>query len=160
MAVIEWSGGAGGAVVLPALRSIGRDGLALSRSLRSDPANPRDRGLATVAWIPRNLLVRWGLEIAALYPEVGPIAIWPREVSTERTALALAVGGLVAAGRPVGSVPPVMCAGRPPMRRSRPAVCHEVRADVEGRRVELAVWEVFRFATGPDAAALVESRAA
>jgi len=70
------------------------------------------------------------------------VAVWPVEVSAGRTAVALAVGGLIAVGRPAGSVPPVVCAGKPPMRRSRPTVCHEVRAEVGGRRVALVVWEL------------------
>jgi hypothetical protein len=48
--------------------------------------------------------------------------------------------------RPVGAVAPVVCAGRPPIRRSRPTASYDVRAEVAGRSVELAVWEVFPFA--------------
>ncbi|MBL7486761.1 hypothetical protein I6A60_38215 [Frankia sp. AgB1.9] len=155
-AVIEWSGGVG-AVVVPVLAPLGRDGLALTRPFGSDP---RGAGSAGVAYIPRPLLVRWALEIVATCPEVGPVAVWPHGVAVEQTALALAVGGLLAAARPVGSVAPVVCAARPPIRRSRPTASYEVRAEVEGRRVDLAVWEVFPFARPTAVTGLPVGRAA
>jgi len=106
---------------------------------------------------PRRLLVRFALEMAVTRPEAGPWAVWLAGVPAVWTAVALAVGGLIAAGRPVGSVPPVTCAGDPPVSKSRPMVCHDVRAQLAGgRRVELPVWEICRFGQ-PAASQLVAS---
>jgi len=157
-AVIEWSGGVDGPVVLPVLAPQGRDCLITSRTPGSDPAvfSPR----LGVWWVPRRLLVRFAMEMAVGHPEVGPIAVWLADVPAVHTAVALAVGGLIAAGRPVGSVPPVTCAGDPPVRKTRPMVCHDVRADLgAGRRVEMPVWEI-RAIDRPTAGRLVDSAVA
>jgi len=139
-AVIEWSGGVGGPVVLPVLAPLERDGVVMSRTFGADPAAPSSR--RGVMYVPRRLLVRFALGTAVLHPEVGPMAVWLMEVPAIQTAVALAVGGLIAASRPAEAVPPVVCAGPPPVRRTRPMICHDVRAELGGRRVELAVWEI------------------
>ncbi|MBL7488195.1 hypothetical protein I6A60_27935 [Frankia sp. AgB1.9] len=155
-AVIEWSGGVGRAVEVPALAPLGRDGLVMARPF----ASPEGRSSGPVGvLVPRRLSVRWAFELVATYPEVGPIAVWPREVSAASTAVALAFGGLLAAAAPAGSLAPVVCAGRPPVRRTRPLVCHDVRANVNGRRVEVAVWELRPFARAA-AIALTNGQAA
>ena len=62
----------------------------LSRPLGSDPADPR-RGLAALTFTHRSYLVRTALDMVRLYPEVGPVAIWPHGVPADWTALALAL---------------------------------------------------------------------
>ncbi|MBL7490328.1 hypothetical protein I6A60_33720 [Frankia sp. AgB1.9] len=144
-ALIEWIGGRGVSVELPALTPLGHDGLVLSRSLASVLSGSAAKPGAVL--VPRRLLVRCALELAGAHPEVGPAAVWPVEVPAVWTAVALAFGGVLAAGR-AGVVGPVVCAGRPPMRRSRPAVRHDVRARLDGGWLYLVVWEVSAFATG------------
>jgi len=139
---VDVGGRADGPVVLPVLAPPETDGLVLSRRPGADPADTTERGWATVEYLHRSRLVRWALELARCCPEVGPVAVWPREVPAEWTTVALMVGGVLASGRPVGSIPPVVCAIRPPMRRTRPAICHPVHADVEGQAVTLTVWEI------------------
>ncbi|MBL7502296.1 hypothetical protein I6A84_19450 [Frankia sp. CNm7] len=129
-------------VTLPALVPLGTDGLVLSRSLGSDPTDAQGRGWATVTCLSRRSLVRAALDLVRVCPEVGPVAVWPAGVPAEWTALALVVGGIVSGDRPVGSVPPVVCAVCPPTRKSRPSVRHAVRADLGGRATELTVWEL------------------
>lgn len=127
-------------MVLPVLSPLGQDSLITSRPFGSDPAVASPR--LGVMYVPRRLLVRCALEVADTHREVGPVAVWLAEVPALWTAVALAVGGLIAADRPVGSTPLVTCAGDPPVRRTRPMVCHDVRAELGGRRVELSVWEI------------------
>jgi len=156
MAVIEWSGGVGGPVTLPALAPWGRDSVIMSRVFGFDPSVPRSSTRLGVLLVPRRLLVRCAMDVVANHREVGPVAVWPVEAPAVSTAVALAVGGLIAAGRPVGSVPPVTCAGPPPVRKTRPMVCHDVRAEVNGQQLELSVWEICPF-DQPAAPALAAS---
>jgi hypothetical protein len=86
------------------------------------------------------------------YPEAGPVAIWPAEASADHTAIALAVGGILTARRKSTTTPPVVCAVRPPMRRDRPTHRHCVRAEHDGKRLDLIVWELPRRHRHPRAA--------
>ncbi|OHV45344.1 hypothetical protein [Pseudofrankia sp. BMG5.36] len=139
---IEIGGRADGPVILPVLAPLETDGLVLTRPLGSDPADGTHRGWATVEYLPRSRLVRWAFELARCDPGVGPVAVWPHGVPAEWTTVALVVGWVLASARPVGSAPLVVCAVRPPMRKTRPALRHPVRADVGGQLVELTVWEI------------------
>ncbi|MBL7498643.1 hypothetical protein [Frankia nepalensis] len=129
-------------VELPELRALKADGLVLGRSPGSDPVDGGGCGWATVEYLSRPYLVRLAFEFARHYPEAGPVVLWPLGVAVELTAVACAVGGLLVGVRPVGLVAPVVCAVRPPMRRSRLARCHDVRADLDGCAVSLVVWEL------------------
>jgi hypothetical protein len=144
-AVIEWKGGVGGPVELPVLAPLGQDGLLLARPFGPGPAGSVSTRRPGVLLVPRRLLVRFALDIVSGHPEVGPVAVWPAGVPATWTAVALAFGDLLGRGRPPGSAP-VVCAGDPPTRKTRPTIRHQVRAEIGGRPLGLSVWEIQAFA--------------
>ncbi|WP_238438685.1 hypothetical protein [Frankia nepalensis] len=88
----------------------------------------------------RGELARVALSMARL-AYVRSVVVCPVGVSPGRTALALAVAGLLRDRRP-GEAPVVTCAVCPPLGDGRTAVPHEVRVDVDGRVQYRLVWEV------------------
>jgi len=163
---ITFPGAAGGRVTgeVRGLEGLGADGLVLSRAPWPSPGHDSSGGSAGLL-LPRSVLVRVALELAERHPQVGPIVIWPRGVPAEQAAVALAVGALLHAHRPVGGAPPVTCAARPPTRRTRPVLRHLAHVtsdrDVCGSgTVERTVWEVMTAGVPAALAAGVDVRAA
>jgi hypothetical protein len=137
---LEVDGSGPQTVPLPTLERLPTDGVVLSRTIHPD-STPTGAP-ASVSYLHRTSLVRFALAFARTWPQAAPIVIWPHDVPARRTAVALATGRLLASHRPVGPVPAVVCAVRPPMRRTRPAVRHHVHATTHGRTVDLVVWEL------------------
>jgi len=88
----------------------------------------------------RGELARVALSLARL-GQVGSVVVCPAGVSPGRTALALAVAGLLRDRRPARA-PVVTCAVCPPLGVGRTGVPHEVRVEADGRAQYRLVWEV------------------
>ena len=131
-------------VELPELPQQSTDALLLAHQ----PWGRNRSGLAALEWLDRRQLVRLAFAFALECPQAGPIAVWPLGVPAQATALALAAGGLLTERHPDAVVARVMCAVRPPARRSRPAIHHEVRVEIGGQIDMLTVWELLVPATG------------
>jgi len=104
-----------------------------------DSATP---GPVAVVWLDRSRLVRLAFAFAVDRPQTGPIVVWPAGVPAISTALAFAVGSLLTARHANAGVARVLCAARPPARRTRPTVQHDVRVEVDGRIDRLIIWEL------------------
>jgi len=90
--------------------------------------------------IHRGELVRVALSMARL-AHVRTVVVCPSGVSPGRTALALAVAGMLRQGRS-GQAPVVTCAVCPPLGEGRTAIPHEVRVAVAGEIQTRVVWEI------------------
>ena len=88
----------------------------------------------------RGELARVALSLARL-GQVGSVVVCPAGVSPGRTALALAVAGLLRDRRPARA-PVVTCAVCPPLGVGRTGVPHEVRVEADGRTQYRLVWEL------------------
>ncbi|OHV64170.1 hypothetical protein [Pseudofrankia sp. BMG5.36] len=128
---------------VPTLAVLGGDGLVLSQAPWRTSASGEDGPVGPVGLLLcRRSLVPVALSLAGHHPAAGPIAVWPEGVPAELTAVALAVGCLLRKVRPAGGPAPVMCAVRPPMRRTRLVIRHRVTTDLDGEQALLTVWEV------------------
>jgi hypothetical protein len=85
-------------------------------------------------------LVRVALSMARL-GHGQTVVVCPAGVSPGRTALALAVAGLLR-DRRAGSPPVVTCAVCPPLGPGPTAIPHEVRVEADGRTQHRIVWEL------------------
>ncbi|ONH22650.1 hypothetical protein [Pseudofrankia asymbiotica] len=101
--------------------------------LAHPPWHSSDPGPVAVVWLDRSRLVRLAFAFAVDRPQTGPIVVWPAGVPVTSTALAFAVGGLLTAQHPDAEVARVVCAARPPARRTRPTVQHDVRVEIDGQ---------------------------
>jgi len=88
----------------------------------------------------RGELVRVALSVARL-PHVLSVVVCPAGVSPGRTALALAVAGMLRLRRASGT-PVVTCAVCPPLGDGRTAIPHEVRVSANGQVQVRLVWEI------------------
>src|SRR5262245_23999271 len=88
----------------------------------------------------RGELARVALSLVGL-AHMRSVVVCPVGVSPGRTALALAVAGLLRDGRARGA-PVVTCAVCPPLGDGRTAVPHEVRVEVDGVTHHRLVWEL------------------
>ncbi|WP_007509707.1 MULTISPECIES: hypothetical protein [Pseudofrankia] len=131
-----------------------RAGLLLRRA--PGPATPehagrlverRSRAVVGDAWadlhfveLARGELVRVALSMARL-AHVRTVVVCPAGVSPGRTALALAVAGMLQQRR-ASQAPVVTCAVCPPLGDGRTAIPHEVRVAAAGQVQERLVWEI------------------
>ncbi|MDT3444471.1 hypothetical protein [Pseudofrankia sp. BMG5.37] len=125
---------------VPTLVALDGDGLVLSGAPWCASTRGEDGPVGLL--LHRRSLVPVALSLAEHHPAAGPISVWPEGVPSQLTAVALAVGCLLRAFRPAGGPAPVMCAVRPPMRRTRPVIRHRVTTDLDGDQARLTVWEV------------------
>jgi hypothetical protein len=95
----------------------------------------------------RDELTRAALSLAGL-AQTRTVVVCPEGVSPGRTALALAVAGLLR-DRRGGHRPVVACAVCPPLGQDVTALPHEVRVDVAGQTQYRVVWELIASAYLP-----------
>jgi hypothetical protein len=88
----------------------------------------------------RDELTRVALSFAGL-AQARTVVVCPEGVSPGRTALAIAVAGLLR-DRRGGHRPVVACAVRPPLYDGATALPHEVRVDVAGQAQYRVIWEL------------------
>ncbi|WP_076813071.1 hypothetical protein [Pseudofrankia asymbiotica] len=97
--------------------------------------------------LQRGELVRVALSMARL-AHVRTVVVCPAGVSPGRTALALAVAGMLRQRR-MSPAPVVTCAVCPPLGDGKTAIPHEVRVAVAGQVQERLVWEIVAWDTLP-----------